>query len=168
MKTCANCGRGNADGAVFCQGCGATLEQAKAAGAAAGAVQAYSNPAAGAVQAGAAEQNKALVWLILNIAATLLCCCANLFGILGIIFAAVGMSSYKKGNYEDMRKKSKLAMIMFIIAAVGLVIGWVAVFLSSFILPVLVAMIPALASIPFIANGDFDFDFDFDDFEYFD
>ena len=85
----------------------------------------------------------------------------------------IGFFVYKELHYRDLKEilvnsVVGTAMIMFIIAAVGLVIGWVAVFLSSFVLPVLVAMIPALASIPFIANGDFDFDFDFDDFEYFD
>jgi hypothetical protein len=158
MKNCTNCGKGNMDEAVFCASCGTPLPTSEVQQAASPIVtetpapvvtetpvpvqtvegSAYSAPVAPAAPA---ESNKATLWLILNIVATVLCCCANIFGIVGIIFAGIGMSSYKKGDYEDMNKKSKLAMIMFIIAAVSVVIGWIIAIVS-----------PLLASLPFLSS----------------
>jgi len=35
----------------------------------------------------------------------------------------MGMSSFNKGDFEDMKKKSKISMIMFIVgAAIGLIL----------------------------------------------
>ncbi len=130
MKTCNKCGNSNADEAVFCASCGAPLDQAPQAApeqpaytAPAYETPAYSAPAASAVPA---EKNKATLWLILNIVLTVLCC-GNIFGIIGIVFAAIGSGSYKKGDYEDMNKKVKISMIMFIVGIVlgliGLVVG---------------------------------------------
>lgn len=125
MKYCAKCGNTNTDEAVFCASCGSPMEQAPAAPQAAPEAPAYTAPAydASAYSAPAAAvtetKNTATLWLILNIVVTVLCC-GGLFSILGIIFAAIGMGSFKKGDYEDMKKKSKLSMIMFII---GLLLG---------------------------------------------
>lgn len=171
MKNCASCGKENFDEAVFCAGCGSPLAQPPVPEAppveeptVSAPVESVTEPAAetpaapaevpAAPQADAytytepaspaapAESNKATLWLILNIVATVLCCCANIFGIIGIIFAGIGMSSYKKGDYEDMNKKSKIAMIMFIIAAVSVVIGWIVAIFS-----------PLLAMVPFLTIG---------------
>jgi succinate dehydrogenase/fumarate reductase cytochrome b subunit len=138
MKYCSKCGNANADESVFCSSCGTPMEQAPAAPAAPQSVPApepasYSAPAPqqsaytapsydnySAPTAAVTEtKNSATLWLILNIVATVLCC-AGLFGILGIVFAAMGMGSFNKGDYEEMQKKSKLSMIMFII---GMVLG---------------------------------------------
>lgn len=162
MKYCAKCGNANADEAVFCSSCGSPLEQAPAApqqsAAPAPEPAAYSAPApqpqqpaytapaydtssaytAPAAPADGEVKNKATLWLILNIVATVLCCPSSLFGILGIIFAAIGMGSYKKGDYDDMNKKSKIAMIMFIVAAVLGVILWIIVAAAG-IIPAIIA-----------------------------
>ena len=127
MKFCAKCGNANTDEAVFCASCGTPMEQAPAAPQASEPVVSvpvtptYSAPAYSAPMAAAPEEvkNTSTLWLILNIVVTVLCC-GGLFSILGIVFAAMGMGAYKKGDYEEMKKKSKLSMIMFI---VGLVLG---------------------------------------------
>ncbi len=149
MKYCSKCGNANSDEAVFCSGCGSPLEQAPAAPQPAPAPEpapepvaytapvsqptsqqgtytapaydssAYSAPAA---PAGGEVKNKATLWLILNIVSTVLCC-SGIFGIIGIILAAMGMGSFKRADYEDMNKKSKIAMIMFIIGTVLGLIG---------------------------------------------
>lgn len=140
MKYCAKCGNANADEAVFCASCGSPLEQAPAAPEAAPAPEsapelvpesapepsAYSAPTYDATPAAPAEKNTATLWLILNIVLTVLCC-GNLFGIIGIIFAAIGMGSHGKGNYEDMKKKAKISMIMFI---VGIVLGIISIIVA--------------------------------------
>lgn len=123
MKKCEKCGLENSDDSIFCAGCGATLEAAAAPQQpiqpeTPAAAYAYSAPAAPAP----AEKNIATLWLILNIVLTVLCC-GNLLGIIGIIFAAMGMGSFNKGNYEDMKAKTKTAKILFIVGIVLGVIG---------------------------------------------
>lgn len=112
------------------------------------AYSAYSAPAAPIAPA---ESNKATLWLILNIVATVLCCCANVFSIIGIIFSAIGMSSYSKGNYEDMRKKANVGKIMFIIGAICVVVGWIV----SFVFPIIFSTLPFLSILPWIGNGSY-------------
>jgi hypothetical protein len=175
MKKCNKCNYENSDESVFCAGCGSPLEQAPApveeAPAAEEATQvvesapvtadepaaqpvpvqtfdssAYSAPVTSAAPA---ESNKATLWLILNIVATVLCCCMNVFGIVGIIFAAIGMGSYKKGNYEDMKKKSKIAMILFFIAIASVVLFWI----LSIVSPMLLSFIPFMSNIQDITGG---------------
>lgn len=147
MKYCSKCGNANSDEAVFCAGCGSPLEQAPAAPQPAPEPTpepaAYTAPApqstpqqgtytapaydssaytAPAAPAGGEVKNKATLWLILNIVSTVLCC-SGVFGIIGIILAAMGMGSFKRADYEDMNKKSKIAMIMFIIGTILGLIG---------------------------------------------
>lgn len=156
MKYCAKCGNSNVDEAVFCSSCGSPLDQAPAApqppapdptaySAPATIQQTYTAPSydtSSAYTAPAATtgdvKNKATLWLILNIVVTVLCCPSALFGILGIIFAGIGTSSFKKGDYVDVGKKSKLAMIMFIIAVVLGLVGWIIV-AASVIIPAIIA-----------------------------
>lgn len=150
MKYCSKCGNANVDEAVFCAGCGSPMEQAPAAPqppvaapatapAAAPAAPAeqttYSAPAPSAYAAPSYStsytgpdiqtKNSSTLWLILNIAATLFCCPGALFSIIGLIFAIIGMGSYNKGDYEDMKKKTKVSMILFIVGAVLGLIGWI-------------------------------------------
>ena len=142
MKNCGKCGISNADEAVFCSSCGAPLDQASEQPAPAAPVYeapAYSAPAAPTYETPAystpavpAEKNKATLWLILNIVLTVLCC-GNLFGIIGIVFAAIGMGSYNKGDYEDMNKKVKISMIMFIVGIAMFVIGAIIVVATGLI-----------------------------------
>lgn len=140
MKYCSKCGNANTDEAVFCAGCGSPLEQAPTVAQSAPAPEpvtytapapqqpvytapAYDSSAYSAPAAPAGEvKNKATLWLILNIVITVLCCPFSfIFSVIGIIMAGMGMSSFNKGDYDDMNKKSKLSMIMFIIGlAVGL------------------------------------------------
>jgi uncharacterized membrane protein len=152
MKFCAKCGNANTDEAVFCGSCGTPMEQAPAAPPtaeaavpqpAAPAPPAYEAPAysgaayaAPAAPAPAEVKNTATLWLILNIVATVLCCPSALFSIIGLILAAMGMSSFKKGDYEDMRKKAKFAMILFIVTLVLGIIGWIITMIGA---PVLIA-----------------------------
>lgn len=169
MKTCSKCGYENPDESVFCAGCGSPLAQADStvsetpAAEAAPVTADEPSPQPTPVQtidtsaytmssaaSAPAETNKATLWLILNIVATAVCCCANIFGIVGIIFAAIGMSSYKKGNYEDMNKKAMIAKIMFIIAAVALVLGWIIAIVSP-----LLSFLPFLSNIRDITGGNY-------------
>lgn len=71
------------------------------------------------------QSNPNTLWLILNIVATVLCCCSfsGIASIIGIVFAAMGMSSFNRGDYEDSAKKANIAKILFIVAiALGVVI----------------------------------------------
>lgn len=63
------------------------------------------------------QSNPNTLWLILNIVATVLCCCSlsGIASIVGIVFAAMGMSSYNRGDYEDSAKKANIAKILFIV-----------------------------------------------------
>lgn len=71
-----------------------------------------------ASSAGTTEKgnNPATLWLILNIVSTVLCCCTNVVSIIGIVFAALGMSSFNKGDIADCESKTKVAKIMFFIS----------------------------------------------------
>ncbi len=166
MKNCASCGKENLDEAVFCAGCGSPLasqsvpeappveepaveptvetpvdtapaEPTEAPAAPQADAYVYTEPAASAAPA---ESNKATLWLILNIVTTVLCCLTNIFSIIGIVFAAIGMSSYKKGDYEDMKKKAKISMILFI---VGIAVGVL----------MLILTLGGLIAIPFVTTG---------------
>lgn len=76
----------------------------------------------GPVTSAAPAKNPNTLWLILNIVATL-CCCLPV-GVAGIVFAAMGTSSYNKGDYDDSDKKAKIAMYLFIGGAVaGLILN---------------------------------------------
>jgi hypothetical protein len=151
MKYCSKCGNANIDEAVFCAGCGSPLAQAPAAPqpstpapapvaapaapAPAPEKPAYSAPAQPSYAAPAYDagytgpdvqtKNTSTLWMILNIAATLLCCPGALFSIIGLIFAIMGSGSFNKGNYEDMAKKTKLSTVLFIVAAVLGLLGWI-------------------------------------------
>lgn len=165
MKNCASCGKENLDEAVFCAGCGSPLASQsvpeappveepaveptaetpvdsapvgapEAPAAPQADAYAYTEPAASAAPA---QSNKAMLWLILNIVTTVLCCLTNIFSIIGIVFAAIGMSSYKKGDYEDMKKKAKISMILFIVGVAAGVLMLILSFAGLFAIPFLTA-----------------------------
>ena len=167
MKYCSKCGNANSDESLFCASCGTPLEQAPAAptlppepaqpepayaaptyeAPAAPVAPTYEAPSYNAAytpQQPAAPtgevKNTATLWLILNIVATVFCCCpGGIFSIIGIILAGMGMGSYKNGDYEDMKKKSKISMIMFIIGIIlgliGLVVWIILLATSAITLP---------------------------------
>lgn len=55
--------------------------------------------------------NNGLVWLILSIVMTL--CCCNVLQVVTIVFAAISMSRHNQGDYEEAKRYSKIAMIIF-------------------------------------------------------
>jgi flagellar biosynthesis protein FliQ len=137
MKNCEKCGIANTDDAVFCSACGAPLAQASVAEEAPApvaepivTVEPVSAPSYDAYTAPAntvpTEKNTATLWLILNIVLTVVCC-GNILGIIGIVFSALGMGAYNKGDYNDMNQKAKIAKILFIVGivlgVVGLIVG---------------------------------------------
>ncbi len=98
---------------------------------------AYNTTEAGQIPA-APVSNTATLWLILNIVLTVLCC-GNVVNIVGIIFAALGMSAFNKGDYTQMASQVKISKILFFVGlglgllfAVIMIITAVAGGLSSF------------------------------------
>ena len=64
-------------------------------------------------------QNTATLWLILNIVMTVLCC-GNILGIIGIVYAALGMGAHTRGDYAKMESNTRTSRILFI---VGIILG---------------------------------------------
>lgn len=114
MKFCSQCGKPSEDDSSFCPGCGAKLEQ--------GLQPAFAAPPP------PAESNTSLVWMILNIVATVLCCFGFIFTGIGIGFGAAGNGSYGSGNYEAARKRSMVSMIMFIVGVLVGLAAWFCIF----------------------------------------
>jgi hypothetical protein len=122
MRYCSKCGSANFDDSAYCARCGTPLEQAPSAG-----KEMPAAPAAEAPQSAAPERaNTSMLWMILNIVATVLCCPGFPFSIVGIVFAALGSESFNKGNMEDARRKSTVSMAFFIVGAVLGLAGWIA------------------------------------------
>lgn len=124
MKYCSKCGGVNEDDALYCQRCGTPMQFAPAAPPTA------VPEAAPAMAAEPPESNTAMLWLILNIIATVLCCPGFLFTAVGIVFSALGSESFRKGDTADMRKKSTVAMILFIAGVLAGLAGWIAVLVA--------------------------------------
>ena len=98
---------------------------------------AYNTSGAGPIPA-APVSNTATLWLILNIVLTVLCC-GNVVNIIGIVFAALGMSAFNKGDYTQMASQVKISKILFfvglglgLLSAIIMIIAIVAGGLSSF------------------------------------
>jgi ribosomal protein L40E len=124
MKYCSKCGGVNEDDALYCQRCGTPLLLAPAAPPAA-------EPYAAQVPAAEPpESNTAMLWLVLNIISTVLCCPGFLFSVIGIVFAALGSESFRKGDMTDMRKKSTVAMILFIVGVLLGLVGWIIILVT--------------------------------------
>ncbi|MDD4796244.1 MAG: zinc-ribbon domain-containing protein [Eubacteriales bacterium] len=94
-------------------------------------------PVSGPVDSTAADKgsNPATLWLILNIVSTVLCCCTNIVSIIGIVFAALGMTAFNKGDAADCESKTKIAKIMFFVSlgfgVLSLIIGLASGIISS-------------------------------------
>jgi hypothetical protein len=117
MKYCSKCGCVNDGAYEACLRCGTPLSQAPGA------------PAALAVEDIGAQDvevsNTSSLWLMLNIAATLLCCPGFLFSVAGIVFAALGSERFAQGDLPGMRKRSNTSMVLFLIAVICGLAGWV-------------------------------------------
>ncbi|MDD3242917.1 MAG: zinc-ribbon domain-containing protein [Eubacteriales bacterium] len=150
MKYCTKCGSGNEDQAMFCANCGQAFEQPAAEQPVVEQpvveqpveAPAYTEAQPAAVVNDPNAKNPATLWMILNIVLTVLCCCSNVAAIVGIVFGAIGMSSFNKGNLEDAEAKTKIAKIMFF---VGLGLG-----VLSFIISLATGL---MSSLPEIINN---------------
>ena len=132
MKKCEGCGRETLDSAKFCEFCGRKFPEIEREsdagqnlGGNGGSYESVPlpemNTAHQSVSSGTPPPNNGMVWLILSsIIAFLGCFCYGL-GILltpSIVFGAISVSKYNKGEYDDAQKASKRAMILFIIMLV--------------------------------------------------
>jgi len=151
MRVCPKCGADNADDCKFCVSCGNAFpeeqpEQVVEPETVVEDAPVYTMPQEpeqviddADVNVDGKKSNNTL-WLILNIASTVLCCCSNLPSIIGIILAAVGMSKSKNGDEEGALKMQKISMILFI---VGIVLALLSALVFFVILP--------LVGVPFLA-----------------
>lgn len=67
----------------------------------------------------AADKGNSVVWLVLNIVLTVLCCCTvlgSLCAIIGIVFAGLSISRANGGDADNARRYEKLSMILFFVA----------------------------------------------------
>ncbi len=70
--------------------------------------------------------NNGMVWLILSIVMTL--CCCNPLQIVTIVFSAISLSRHKQGEFEEAKRYSKIAMILFFSLLALSIIGWIVSF----------------------------------------
>lgn len=121
MKYCQRCGTQNDDSAVFCARCGNSLATGASPGNSTVVV------VGGSPQQAPAGSNPGTLWLILNIVLVALSCCSNILGIIGIIFAAISMSNFNKGMYNESKSHANVAKWMFwvsiILGVVGVIVG---------------------------------------------
>lgn len=118
MKYCTKCGTPNEDDVLKCTNCGEGFEVESETPVAETPDTAYTVPQPAAPLSQnpiAGEKNPVTLWLILNIVLTAMCCLTNLAGIIGIVFAAIGMGSFNKADMADAQAKAKIAKIMFFI-----------------------------------------------------
>ena len=143
MKHCQFCGSQMEDDANFCSKCG--LEQGvkpvqeveieKMPEAAVDPNAAPPLPETSYYDSGttgtsteALQSNNGLVWLILSIILTVCCCPFSFLQIITIVFAAISMSRYNQGDYEEAKRYSKIAMIIFFSVLGLMIIGIVVSF----------------------------------------
>ncbi len=137
MKPCSQCGKANAEDALFCIQCGTPMVQAPQGAAGSPPAEGTCNAKPGdsitnadtSARSGLGytdADNPNTVWLILNIVATLLCCFVP-GSIAGIVFAAMGSASFKKGDYEKSFKRAKIAKILFIVSIVA---AWIFIIIA--------------------------------------
>jgi hypothetical protein len=150
MRYCPKCASVNPDDMAFCPRCGTSMEYAPYARAAANAgdtrpdaalpaEDSQSAPAQDAILPEPAimpppapqKTNVSTVWMILNITATVVCCPGFLFSVPGIIFAALGSESFKRGDTKDAGNKSIISMVFFILGVLAGLAGWIAVLVMS-------------------------------------
>lgn len=142
---CKNCGQQLAEGAAFCPNCGAAVpaeEQpiqaeaqpvpTEAQPTEAQPVQAqqqpytppqqpYGQPGYGNVYAPQAKPS--MSWLIVNIVLYVLSGFMNILSLIGLIFGAIGQSSYSKGDYVDAENNTKVCKTLGIISLVLFILG---------------------------------------------
>lgn len=121
MKYCSKCASYAQDDSIFCPKCGAELPgemQVVPAAIPPEEPRRYQY-APGYSSAPAPEpppeRINAGLWMGLNIASTLLCCL--ILGIIGIVFGALGMSAYNRGDYADAKSKADTSKVLFIVGA---------------------------------------------------
>jgi hypothetical protein len=128
MKYCSKCGSSCDDGMAYCPRCGTPLETAPAVKKPApDAIPEFSdtaNPDAVALPQAPQKMNVSVLWMVLNIVATVLCCPGFLFTITGIVFSALGSESFKKGDEAAARRNSMISMILFIVGVLAGIAGW--------------------------------------------
>lgn len=152
MKQCNQCSAGNADDALFCSQCGARFEQEYSVPAVPQAdawdpsresrdgvlrpvsdspqqheappVQSVYTPPVSARQP--VDKGNSALWLALNIAMAILCCCTlvgSIPAIIGIVFAGMAISKANAGYADTARQYERWAMILFFVTLVlGIVI----------------------------------------------
>lgn len=124
MQQCSKCGFQNEDGAVFCASCGSAMDTGTSQ---APAQNDFYTPADSAQPPQPVGSNPGILWLVLNSVFTFIylvlafCTCITalnmVFGIIGIVFGAMGMSKFKAGRVDEARANAKTSMIMFIVGA---------------------------------------------------
>jgi hypothetical protein len=131
MKYCNKCGAEGADEAKFCPRCGESFAVASQldqgpvtfSGADMGGTNKATYGASGTMEA---PKNNTMLWLIINIAVTVLCCCTGggLLSIIGIVFAVLAMNKYKAGDIAGGKNFEKVAMIMaFVAIGISIILG---------------------------------------------
>lgn len=150
---CKNCGQQLAEGAAFCPNCGAavpaeeqpiqaetqpvqTQEQPTEAQPVQAAQQPYTPPQPqqpyapqppygqpGYGNAYVPQAKPSMTWLIVNIVIYVLSGFMNILSLIGLIFGAIGQSSYNKGDYVDAENKTKVCKTLGIISLVLFIIG---------------------------------------------
>jgi hypothetical protein len=120
MLYCPRCGAQNADSAIYCSRCGSPLAKS---------YQQASNPTVVVVgnnpQQAPVGSNPGTVWLWLNIIATVLACCSNIPGIIGIIFGGIAVSKFNNGFYAEAKSNANVSKWLFIISLILGILGFV-------------------------------------------
>lgn len=152
MVYCPKCGMQNADGSIYCSRCGSAMGTAQTQG---------GSPTVVVVGNGGQQapvgSNPGTVWLWLNIILTVLSCCSNILGIIGIVFGAISVSNFNNGRYAESKSNANVSKWLFIISIILGVVGTI-VGLVAGLFPMLFALIQTAVS------GGFD---SFDSFQSF-
>lgn len=139
MAFCPKCGFQNGDNAIYCARCGSSLSTGSGQG----------SPTVVVVGGGGQQMpvgsNPGTVWLVLNIILTVLSCCANVLGIIGIIFGGLAVSKFNKGLYTEAKSNANVSKWMFIISIILGVVGLIITIIGG-LFPVLFAFISNLVS----------------------
>lgn len=72
-------------------------------------------------------------WLVFNIVLLVLSGFSNVLAIVGVVFGALGQSSYNHGDYRDAESKTKVCKVLGIISLVLSVLGLIFLFFFFFV-----------------------------------
>lgn len=138
MAYCPKCGMQNTEGSVFCSRCGGAIGNAQAQGGSSAVVVADNSG-----QQVPVGSNPGAVWLCLNITVTVLSCCSNILGIIGIVFGAIAVSNFNNCRYDEAKSNANVSKWLFI---VGIILGAVGVvaLLAAGLFPMLFALIQTI------------------------